>query len=305
VTQEQTRSDIERLFEDRNNWGRWGANDEVGALNLITAQKRVAAASLVTSGRTVSLSRAVPTEPAANNPRPSQHYLRRDPIGAVDYYGLEYHGQASTHIDALCHVFDKDGRLWNGRHADDVITSYGAKWAGIEKWQNGLVTRGVLLDVPAFRNERFVRSGRPVTACELAEVAQRQGIVPESGDALVIYSGRDRWDEENIVWGGEKGSDGVVVRPGVDPSCLSYIRDCDCSALAWDMMDAAPNQWGGIPWNVHGAIPSFGVALVDNCELGALSEACREEQRYEFLFMVAPLVVVGGTGSPANPLALF
>lgn len=305
-----SRTDIEGMLRRGRNWGRWGADDELGTLNLVTAEKRIAATQLVRTGRTVSLSRPFPTKPAPNNPHPAEHFMRRDAFGdavdaagCVDFLGIAYHGLASTHIDALCHVWDQNG-MWNGRRADDVVDSYGSKWASIDKWHEGIITRGVLLDVPGFRDERYVTLESPVHGDELEEVCKTQGSMLEPGDAVVVYSGREEWDKEHVVWGGEKDDEGVRVCPGLHASCLSFLREHDCAVLAWDMMDSSPNEFG-LRFTVHAAIPAYGLALVDNCDLGPLVDACREEKRYEFLFIVAPLVVLGATGSPANPLAVF
>jgi len=296
-----TQAEVESYLRDRRNWGRWGANDQVGAVNLITADKRVRAAGLVRSGRSVSLSRELPKTPAANNPTPAQHYLRlldRGRGGAViDYYGVSYHGQASTHIDSLCHVWNDEG-MWNGRAPADEIGFEGARFGAITNWSNGIITRGVLLDVPRFRGQPFVTQEQPIQGWELEDVAAAQGVALEAGDALVVYGGREAWDRVNTIWGSD------TSRPGLHASCLPFIRDHDAALLVWDMMDHAPNGYD-LPWSVHGAIFAYGVGLVDNALLEPLAAACAEEGRYEFMLMVLPLVVVGGTGSPANPVALF
>lgn len=307
MTTEYSDDDIHELLHGRSNWGRWGEDDQLGAVNLITDQKRVQAAGLVRTGRTESLSQPFPTEPRVSNPIPAQHYLMKTPRGtggmSSDYYGIEYHGPASTHVDALCHVWDEEG-MWQGRDPDRELTSRGSRWGGIEQWRRGIITRGVFLDVPKFRGHPFVTLDEPVHGDELAAIAEAQGVVIEPGDAVVVYSGRDRWDEENAAWGTDRTPSGGQLRPGLHASCLGFLRDNDCAVLAWDMLDCAPNDWG-IPWTVHGAIFAFGMALVDNCDLAPLSVACAEENRFEFMFTLAPLVVQGGTGSPANPLAVF
>lgn len=296
---------FDKLVRERNNWGRWGDDDQVGALNLVTAQKRVAAAGLVRTGRAVSLSREFPTAPAPGNGRPAQHHLRYDDREhgggvALDYVGVDYHGHSCTHVDALCHAWDDNG-MWNGRAAEEQLSPVGSRWGGIDAWRDGIVTRGVLVDVPAHRGTGFVEPGAPVTADELEAAA---GAVVGPGDALVVYSGRDRFEAAHGPWGGSVDADGAPRRPGLDPSCLTFLADHDVSVLVWDMMDAYPHGYE-VPWTVHAAIFALGVALVDNCDLGPVAAACREEGRDEFLFVVSPLVIDGGTGSPANPLALF
>jgi hypothetical protein len=288
-------------LRDRRNWGRWGADDQVGAINLITAEKRIKAAGLVHTGRAVSLCREFPRTPAPNNPTPAQHFMKINPrdggASAVDYYGISYHGQSSTHLDSLCHVWNDEG-MWNGRSPKDEITFDGARWCAITNWSNGIITRGVLLDVPRFRGEPFVTHERPIHGWELEDVAKAQGVTLEPGDALVVYGGREAWNRVNPVWGSD------FARPGLHASCLPFIRDTDVSLLVWYMMDYQPNGYD-LPWSVHGVIFAYGVGLVDNALLEPLAAACADEGRYDFMLMVLPMVVVGGTGSPLNPVALF
>lgn len=285
-------------LREGNNWNRWGAGDEVGAINLITPEKRVQAASLVRSGRSISLSRDVPTVPGRNNPMPATHWLRVMDTAVVDHIGISYHGYVTTHVDALCHVWDESG-MWNGRDPKVEVTSQGARFGGIQHWRDGITTRGVLLDVPKFRGEPSVTIEKPVHGSELEAIAKAQGVEIEPGDALVVYSGREAWQAANPTWSGYR-----PPSPGLHASCLPFVRDRDVAVLAWDLMDAAPNEYG-MTWTMHGAIFAYGVALVDNALLQPLAEACAEEGRYEFMLTFAPLPVIGGTGSPINPIALF
>ena len=295
-----TEEEVRALLRDRRNWGRWGADDQVGAVNLITAEKRVQAASLVRSGRTVSLSRPLPTTPAANNPTPAQHFMRWQdgPIGnATDYYGTSYHGLSTTHLDALCHMWGEDG-MWNGRSPSE-LTPNGTKWGGVENWSNGIVTRGVLLDVPKFRGTPFVTLESPVHGFELERVAEAQGVEIHPGDALIVNCGREAYEREVGPWGADPWN-----RPGLHASCLPFIRDTDAAVLVWDMLDLRPTGYG-LNWGVHPVLFSYGVCLVDNAILESLAQACEAEGRYEFMLTLAPLVVIGGTGSPLNPIAIF
>lgn len=296
------RPEVLSYLRERRNWGRWGRDDEVGAVNLITAEKRLTAAALVRSGRAVSLSREFPTTPGPGNPQPAQHWMRIVPRGsggfAGDFYGVFYHGWASTHLDALCHTWDERG-MWNGRDPAREITFDGARFGGVHHWKDGIVTRGILLDVPRHRGEPCVRQERPVHGWELEEIAKAQGVRLEPGDAVAVYSGREAWQAAH-----PDRAYGPEPRPGLHASCLPFLRDHDVAVLAWDMMDLVPNGYD-IPWAVHGAIFAYGVALLDNALLQPLAEACAEEHRYEFMLVIAPLRVVGGTGSPVNPIAMF
>ncbi len=301
-----TQEEVESYLRDRRNWGRWGDDDEVGAMNLITAEKRVAAARLVRSGRSVSLSRYFPKTPGVGNPNPAQHWMRTNVRGdgggaSMDYYGIFYHGTAATHLDALCHVWDRNG-MYNGRDPAVEITFDGARFGAVDSWGDGIVSRGVLLDIPKLRGEPFATQERPVHGWDLEDAAKAQGVTIEPGDAVAVYSGREAWHEaypDTPYTGGEG-----ATRPGLHASCLPFIRDNDISVLLWDMMDYQPFGYD-VSSTVHGSIFAYGVALLDNSLLQPLAEACAEEGRYEFMLVIAPLKVEGGTGSPVNPIALF
>jgi len=295
-------------IRERHNWGRWGKDDQVGAINLITPPKRAAAARLVRSGRSVSLSRPFPKEPGPNNALPAQHYMRTAPRGkggfAADYYGIFYHGVASTHIDALCHTWDEQA-MWNGRDPKQEITFDGARFGAIEHWADGIITRGVMLDVPRHRGVACVTQDRPVHGWELDDILTRRGIRLEPGDAMCVYSGREAWQAQDPDRPYSRPfGPGPQQRPGLHVSCLPFLRDHDVSVLVWDMLDHLPIGYD-IPWAVHAALFAYGVALLDNALLEPLAQACDEEGRDEFMLVIAPLRVVGGTGSPANPLAVF
>src|SRR5271155_5039397 len=144
-------ADVLAFHQTLSNWGRWGEDDQMGALNLITPQVTAAAAAAVRSGRSVSCARALDTVSSADNPSPVAHHMTgtaTEGMGA-DYFALSPHGFATSHIDALCHIFH-EGRLYNGYPAESV-TAHGATKLGIHRLRDGIVTRGVLLDIPALR----------------------------------------------------------------------------------------------------------------------------------------------------------
>jgi len=296
------KEEVNSFLRDTN-WGRWGSNGSAGAINLITPQKRIEATKLVKTGRTVSLSRPLPVTPSGDNPRPAQHYMHREsrPFSggaAMDYYGVFYHGTATTHIDALCHVWNQDG-MWDGKNPEDVIKFDGATYGTVDSWKDGILTRGILLDVPKYRNVPYVTLDQPVHGWELDEIASSQSVEIKQGDAVFVYSGREKYAADHDGrWGTPEG------RPGLHASCLPFVKNHDISILGWDMMDAKPDEYE-IPWSVHGVIFAYGVALVDNSLLEPLAKACAEEKRYEFMVTINPLYVKGGTGSPANPIAVF
>jgi len=293
-----SREQVMEWLNQRRNWGRWGKDDQRGAINLITPEKRVAAAGLVRSGRSVSLSREFPKTPSPINPNPAQHFMSwretEDGGVATDYFGISYHGYATTHIDALCHMWGWDG-MWGGRDHAAGVGPQGARWGAIDQWYEGITTRGVLFDLPRFRGEASVTPDRPVHGWELEAIARQNGVTMEPGDAIAVYCGREAY---------VTADPGGTSRPGLHASCLGFIRDHDAAVLVWDMLDAVPNDYG-LYRTVHYAIWAFGVALVDNALLEPLANACAEEGRSTFMLTIAPLRVAGGTGSPVNPIALF
>src|SRR5262245_26014703 len=152
MTSLNTREDVENYLREHSNWGRWGTDDEKGAVNLITPEKVRQAAGLVRSGVTISMSRDYPAEPAPNNAQPADQRLTTKEVqpgygAALDYLGLWYHGLTCTHIDALCHTWGDRG-IFNGRDPEAVLDEHRASFGGVEHWADGLFTRGVLLDVP-------------------------------------------------------------------------------------------------------------------------------------------------------------
>jgi hypothetical protein len=200
-----TREEVNSFMRARRNWGRWGEDDQVGAINLVTAEKRLKSMALVRTGRMVSLSREMPKTPAPNNPTPAQHFMRMNPrpgtnAGSVtDYYGTSYHGQSTTHLDALCHVY-VDGLLWNGRNPSEVIGFDGAHWGGIQHWSTGIITRGVL------RRTELPRR----TVCDTGETCARMG-VGASREVSRRYPGAGR-RTGRLQWSRGLGPHGQCLR---------------------------------------------------------------------------------------------
>jgi kynurenine formamidase len=223
---------------------------------------------------------------------------------AADFYGIYYHGIASTHIDALCHTWDNEA-MWNGRDPRAEITFDGARFGSIEHWSEGIITRGVMLDVPRHRGVPSVTQDAPIHGWELDDILTKRGIRLSPGDAVCVYAGREAWQAQrpDTPYGRPFGP-GPQERPGLHVSCLPFLRDHDVSVLVWDMLDHLPIGYD-VAWAVHAALFAYGVALLDNALLEPLAQACAQEGRDEFMLVIAPLKVVGGTGSPANPLAVF
>jgi kynurenine formamidase len=296
--------DVRDYLVRHGNRGRWGPDDQLGTVNLITAEKRLAAAGLVRTGTAVSLSRHLATEPTANNPKPTWHYMEVVPRGdgagtAMDFFAIACHGTATTHLDALNHVWDDDGLLYNAVAAGTAIGWQGSQWCGLEQLRDGIFTRGVLLDVPRHRGTEYVTQDRPITGRELQDILEASDTELLPGDAVVIHSGRHLYERDLGPYSAVPSA-----RPGLELSCLKFLRQHDVSVLVWDMTDAKPIAFG-LPWGVHVAIPAFGLTLLDSALLDRLVQTSEELGRNDFLLTINPLVLRGGTGSPANPVAVF
>ena len=291
------------------NWGRWGPDDELGTLNHVTPEVRKAAAGLVTEGRSVPMGRALDTTASPLNPYPAHHFLAMPGTGGMlDYMGMFIHGMTQTHIDALCHLTTIDGRTWNNKPMRD--NRMPLEHSGtVDFMRAGIVTRGVLYDVPRFRHKDSVVPGEPVHGWELQDIAAAQGVTPQPGDAVIIRSGFDPY------WAAQETPAPFASVAGVHCSCLEFLYSTDASLLIWDMQDAptadqgVPNPAGtrgNVALHVHHILlPYMGMPIIDNADLEGLAAACAELRRWEFQLVVAPLFVPGGTGSPVNPIATF
>jgi len=293
--------EVQRLHTRLSNWGRWGPDDQLGTLNFITAEVTVAAASAVLSGQTVSCARPLPTEPGPDNPMPVVHHMigtATEGYGA-DYFALAPHGYVTSHIDALCHIFH-EGRMYNGYEAE-TVTAQGAAKLGIHHLRSGIVVRGVLVDVPAIRGVEALGPGEPIFPEDLESAERATGITVQTGDALLVRTGRWRWRETHGPWA---PSDGMA---GLDASCLTWLHEHEIAALGSDgVSDVLPSRVDAVPMPIHTvAIVAMGLHLLDNLDLDELAVACAAARRWSFLLVVAPLVLDRGTASPVNPIAVL
>lgn len=299
---------IQALFDEACNWGRWGETDERGALNHLGETEARAAAALVRRGRTVSLSRDFPVHPGPENPWPAHHHMiiaGDDPCipgvdgleASTDYIGIAFHGMASSHLDALCHVF-QGGRMYNGLPAGEV-KSTGARRNTVMTLKDGVAGRGVLLDVPRALGRSFVDPDHLTTVAELERTEQAQGVRVGKGDIVVIRLGRDA----------RRGSHSDQAVAGLEPEVALWLHRRQAAILGGDGVHdpIPPGQIApGWPMPIHMiGLVAMGLHLLDNLYLEDVAAACAEEGRWEFLLTLAPLRIPGGTGSPLNPIALF
>jgi Putative cyclase len=291
-----------------SNWGRWGDDDELGTLNFVTPDVRRRAAQLVREGRAISCSRPINTHSGPANPYPARHLVAVHDSGEMaDFLSMFVHGFADTHLDALCHLSAAEPELtWNAKPLDDYHMP--AEHTGtIDFWRDGIVTRGVLYDIPRLRGTACVEGGSPVHGWELADAAAAQGVEPRAGDAVLIRSGYGPY------FATHDAQQGFLSPAGVHASCIEYLYEHDASMLVWDMQDAPIADQGipnprpiPVPLHVHAVvIPYMGMPILDNADFEPLALACAELGRWEFQFVVAPLVIPRATGSPVNPLAIL
>ena len=294
-----------------SNWGRWGDDDELGTLNHITDDTRRQSAALVTAGRAVSLSRPLDTFAGPANPYPAHHFVAMEGSGGMlDYFGMFIHGVTQTHIDALSHLSAHGhggGVYWNGKPFGPLRMP-SERRGTIEHWREGIVTRGVLYDIPRLRGTGWVEAGQPVHGWELADAAAAAGIEPRPGDAVVIRSGHGAYYDAH-----PQERPGFGSPSGVHASCVEYLHATDASMLVWDWQDA-PTDQQGLPnplpidhaLHVHNVLlPYMGMPIIDNADLEPIAAACAALDRWEFQLVVAPLVIEGATGSPVNPIAIL
>ncbi|AKU98600.1 Cyclase family protein [Labilithrix luteola] len=298
-------ADVEAWKKVHSRTGAWGANDERGAANLLTAEKRRAAASLVREGVSVSIARPLETKVAPDVPSPLGHDMLENGESPKSTYSadrltLGFHGWSHTHVDALCHIFDH-GKMYNGFPQNRVTASEGCQVLGVDRIRDGLFTRGVLVDVPAFRGTSWLEPGSPVTADELTAWEARTGTKVGAGDAVIVRTGR--WARRASVgpWDVSQNS------PGLHASAAEWLRERNVAVVATDVgLDVIPSGVAGDILPVHVMlINTLGVYVIDDCDPEALAKELARRGRSDFLFVVAPLVIEGGTGSPINPLAVL
>jgi kynurenine formamidase len=300
-----TKATIERWMKELSNWGRWGKTDEMGTVNLITPAKRKQAAALVREGYSVSLAREVEKEKAVDNPSPFRHRMPNtaaNPVAgqfSMDEYEVSYHGYAHTHLDSLCHMFH-GGKMYNGYDQREV-TAQGARKLAVTAFQNGILSRGILMDIAELKGLRYLEPGTPIYPSDLEAWERRAGVKVSTGDIVLVRTGRWARRGEKGPWDASKQSAGLYA------SSVKWLRERDVAVVGSDAgSDVMPSGVEGVSQPVHQLLLiAMGTPILDNCDLEAVSRAAKERKRWEFLLTAAPIPVAGGTGSPLNPIATF
>lgn len=310
-----TEEEVLAYFEKLSNWGRWGEDDQLGTLNFLSDENTRKAVSLVREGRTISCARTISWEPAPDVSSTPIHYMVESGEGwasgdkvsarpnqaATDFFGLVFHGYTITHIDSLAHFFWK-GKMYNGRPAHLISTSRGATVESVELVKDGIMARGVLVDVPLIRGIDWVERGEGVMPEDILAAEERCGFRIQEGDVLLIRTGNlHRRNVEGAVNPREAGS------PACQAACLPLFHERSVAVMGSDTgNDVMPSQYVSMSHPVHQVgITAMGLWILDNPNLEELAEACKQRNRWEFLISINPLRLYNTTGSPVNPVAIF
>jgi len=291
-------AEFDQLFQRVKNWGRWGAEDQLGSVNLITAAKRKQALSLAKTGQTVSLVHNPITDKAEDNNNPWEHTMLQG--FNMDRYAVSYHGYAHSHMDALCHILYKD-QTYNGYARAVVNTEKGCTKLGIDNLKQGLITRAVLLDIPRLKNVPYLEPGTAVYQEDVEAWEKMAGVKIQSGDVILLRTGR--WARREKVGPWNVGRSAA----GFHASVIPFIKERGVAIVGSDdASEVTPSMVEGVALPVHTLlITALGANILDNQDLETLAEVCAKLKRWEFMITINPMPVTGGTGSPMNTIATF
>ena len=294
-----SQAQLDEWYTELSNWGRWGPNDELGALNLLTPAKRGQVAAMVKEGFSVSLASDIPTQESQMAPNPAQWEMRSLSSDRINFPAI--HGPGMTHLDAFAHVY-VDGKMYNGHARDEWVTKEeGAKKGSIHNMRNGIVTRGVLYDIPRLKGVPYLEPGTRVFVEDLEAWERQAGVKVGAGDALLFRTGR--WTREATIGEYPLGRE----MAGLDSSVIPWLRERDVAVIGFEVPGYRPQPPGDIPgFEVHNfALAMLGMQVLDRANFDAVAEAAAARNRWEFMLVISPLRIRNGTGSPVNPLGIF
>jgi kynurenine formamidase len=301
----RTAEEFDEMITRISNWGRWGKDDQLGAANLITEAKRREAAALVTRGIVVSLARdegnSDPDNPGA--PPNVRHLMAKpmnDGLVLVGSYQLGGHSLSMTHLDTFCHILYK-GKTYNGLTLNDVYSEGGCKKMGLAPYRNGIITRGVLIDLPRLRGVDYLEPGTPVYTEDIEAWEKKAGLKVSPGDAIFLRTGRwvrrARYGEWDIV----------KLNAGFHPSVAPWLKARGVTFVGQDGPDGVqPLSFPGVQYPFHTMVMvGLGIDILDQVNLEDVAVTAARLNRWTFMLSVAPLRIPMGTGSAVNPLAVF
>jgi kynurenine formamidase len=295
------RAQVERWMKELSNWGRWGKDDQRGTLNLITADVRKKALALVTDGAAVSLAHTLDRQQFPDNPRPIGQQMTLDSGGhAMDLYSIWYHGSTITHVDALCH-YSHEGTLYNGLAKSAITPESGCGLLGVEHQKAGILTRGVLVDIPRLRNVPYLEPGQGIGPADLDAWETFAGVRIGPGDAVFVRTGR--WARRAAAgpWNVAQNA------AGLHATAMPWLRQRDVALLGSDgVQDRLPSGVEGFSRPIHLlSIVTLGLPLIDVMDLEEAAAEAARRKRWIFMVTLAPVPMPGGTGFPVNPIAVF
>ena len=291
--------EFDALFQEVSNAGRWGPDDERGTANLITPDKVREAAALVQSGITVSLAHNPMPDEAVDNPDAAFNHTMSESLTS-DTYEFTYHGYGISHIDSLCHFAYKD-MFYNNVPRSASSPEEGCTKNGISNLQQGIVTRGILLDIPRLKGVPYLEPATPIYIEDIEAWEEQAGVTVGSGDVIFIRTGRWARRAAEGPWQVSGNS------AGIHASVVRWIHERDVAFVGSDAAtDVQPSLVEDVTQPVHTLlIAALGTDIFDNMDLEALAETAAAENRWEFMLTAGPIPVIGGTGSPLNPIAIF
>lgn len=293
-----TEADLLTLFERCSNAGRWGADDELGTLNFITAERRVAAARQIVTGDVVALGRPLGRGLGDSVVHRMLLQAYEDSYAAMDTVEISPHGFVVTHLDAIGHVAFR-GQLYNNRRAADAVTAEGLKFGSIARVAGGIFTRGVLLDIALARGVDWLRPGDVVTVADLEAAEERTGTRVASGDAVFVRVGLGAREAR-------EGLENPIYRAGLGPDCIPWLFEREIALYSGDCVEQLPSPYPRVVLPLHMVgLTAMGLTILDHPDIEPLANACQRLGRFEFAVACAPLRIEGGTGSAVNPFCLF
>jgi kynurenine formamidase len=294
---------VNKLMKELSNWGKWGKDDEMGAMNYITPETRKAAAKLVREGVSVSIAHDVEMEEAPDVGSPFiQKFNSTGETGdrwATDQFSVNFHGYAHTHMDSLCHMF-AHGMMYNG-YAKENVTAEGAKKLAVTNFKNGIFARGILMDIPRLKGVPYLPARDAIYPADLEAWEKKAGFKVGKGDVVIFHTGRWAQRAEKGPWDVGNGAAGLHI------SCMKWLHEREVAMVGSDAgMDILPSPVKELSHPIHQlSLIAMGMPILDNLDSEALSAEAQRQGRWEFLLTAAPLAVPGGTGSPLNPIATF
>jgi kynurenine formamidase len=300
-------AEFDALFEKTKSWSDYDAtNLERGALNHITPTVVASAMALATRGEIIPLALPWNTVSGPDNHKPALHYMTElgengflQPTCNKDFIGVDYHGKASSHLDAMTHIAYKD-QLFGGKKSSEVVDASGSSWSTVDKL-GPIVSRGVLLDIALLNGKSWIEPGTAVHKSDILAMEEKFGFTLQQGDIVLLRSGHFARRAEVGVW------DPSNLSAGFHVDVMELFKERKISVIGADGdSDVRPSPVSDVDSPIHVlALPGLGIPLLDNLQLEALAAKCAELKRWTFALAIAPLNIPRGTGSPVNPIAIF